>query len=104
MLVEGILIHDGGDMISYLDQKLQQIARENKSVTGIIVSTEVRRALSVACQKVMGHTPDPNETINKFRDVLLIEDGETPDRLEVVYGPRVIPPIESNPFNRFGRV
>lgn len=104
MLMDGVLIHDGGDMVSYLDQKLQGIAADGKTVSGIIVSTDVRKALSQACMRIMGHKPDPNETINKFRDILLIEDGETPDRLEIVYGPRVVPPVEGTPFSRFGRL
>lgn len=104
MLLDGILIHDGGDMVSYLDRKLQEIGAVGKMVSGIIVSTDVRKALSLACQRAMGHTPDPDEIINKFRDILLIEDGETPDRLEIVYGPGVVPPLETSPFNRFGRL
>ena len=98
MFVGQILIRDGGDMISYLDQKLQELASQKKVATGIIVSTDVRRELSRACQKVMGQRLDDFETVNRFRNVLLIEDGENKERLEVICGTAVMPPVEGNIF------
>lgn len=94
MLVDGEIIKDGMDMVSYLDRKLHEIAASGKIVTGIIVSTEVRKTLSVACQKMMGQSPNPEETVNRFRNVLLIEDGENENRLEIVYGPKAVAPVE----------
>ena len=98
MFIGQIMIRDGGDMISYLDQRLEEIRRSNKTATGIIVSTAVRKELSLACQKVMGMPPNPNELINRFRDILLIEDGDTPERLEVICGRGAVPPVEGDPF------
>lgn len=102
MFIGQLLIKDGGDMISYLDQRLAEITRENKTATGIVISTAVRKELSRACQKVMGMPPNDSEMINRFRGVLLIEDGDTPDRLEVICGRGAISPVEGDPFN-FGR-
>lgn len=104
MLVDGEIIKDGMDMVRYLDRRLQEIAAEEKTVTGIIVSTEVRKALSVACQKVMGQSPNEEETVNRYRGVLLIEDGETKDRIEIVYGPEAVRPIEREVLGNLGRV
>ena len=98
MLVDGELIKDGMGMISYLDRKLQEVAASNKMATGIIIGSHARKALTEACQKVMGQAIKAMETINRFRNVLLIEDGDHPDRLEVVCGVGVVVPVEGNAF------
>jgi len=95
MLIDGELIKDGADMISYLDRKLQQNVHEKKITTGIIVGKRVRLELTTACQKVMGQmVAKPDMTVNRFRNVLLIEDGDHPDRLEVIAGVNAVLPVE----------
>ncbi len=98
MLVDGELIKDGMGMISYLDRKLQEVAVSHKVVTGIIIGSHARKALTEACQKVMGQEVKAIETVNRFRNILLVEDGEHPDRLEVVCGVDVVVPVEGNAF------
>lgn len=100
MLLDGEIIKDGSGIVRYLDRRLQEIHAQNKSVTGIVISTKLRMELSRACQSIMGKQYDPVETVNRFRDILLIEDGESEDRLEIIYGPRAIPPFEGNRFGR----
>ena len=99
MLVEGEIIKDGMSMISYLDRKLQEIAGKQKVATGIVIGSRTREALTEACQKTMGQKFKSEETVNKFRGVLLIEDGEHSDRLEVISGYGVVVPVESGPLN-----
>jgi len=104
MLIEGELIRDGMDMISYLDRKLQEVAVSNKLATGIVIGSHARKALTEACQKMMGQTLKVMETVNRFRNVLLIEDGDHPDRLEVICGVGVVVPVEGNAFLDLKRV
>ncbi len=101
MLVEGEIIKDGMSMISYLDRKLQEIVGKRKVATGIVIGSHTRKALTEACQKTMGQKFKSEETVNKFRGVLLIEDGEHSDRLEVIsgYEHEVVAPVESGPLN-----
>ncbi len=94
MLIDGEIINDGADMISYLDRKLQKNAQERNITTGIIVGTRVRLELTKACQKVMGQAGKPEMTVNRFRNVLLIEDRNNLDRLEVIHGVNVVMPAE----------
>ena len=104
LTVDGELIKDGMDMISYLDRKLQEIAAKNKIVTGIVIGSHARKALTEACQRVMGQVIKPVETINRFRNILLVEDGEHPDRMEVICGIEVVAPVEGNAFLDLKRV
>ena len=90
---------DGMSMISYLDRKLQEIVGMKKVVTGIIIGSHTRKALTEACQKTMGQSSKTEETVNKFRGVLLIEDGDHTDRLEVISGYDVVMPVDSGPLN-----
>lgn len=106
MLIEGEIIKDGMDMVSYLDRKLEQIRVANKIATGIIIGTRARKELSKACQHILGQNPKEDITINRFRNVLLIEDGENGDRLEVVFGAAPVLPVEGPSvlnLKRFGR-
>lgn len=98
MLINGLVIADGAGVVRYLENRLQEIKAQNKTVSGIIISSNVRNELTRACQRIAGKTYDAVETVNRFLGVMLIEDGETKDRLEVVYGPKVVPPVEVNPF------
>jgi len=98
LTVDGELIKDGMDMISYLDRKLQEIAASNKVATGIVIGSHARKALTEACQKVMGQVIKPMETVNRFRNILIIEDGDHPDRLELICGIGVVSPVEGNAF------
>lgn len=98
LTVEGEIIVDGMGMISYLDRRLNEISGRNKLATGIVIGSRARKALTEACQKTMGQAIKPMETVNRFRNVLLIEDGEQPDRLEVVCGTGVVVPVEGNAF------
>ena len=100
MLVDGEIIKDGSGMIRYLDRKLGEIAAQGKTASAIVISTELRLELTRACQAVVNKRYDPVETVNKYRGVMLIEDGESEGRLEVIYGPRVTPPVELSPFGR----
>lgn len=102
MLIDGEIIRDGAGIVRYLDRRLNEVMSEGKAPTGIIISTPLRKELTRACQNIMGKTYDPVETVNRFRNVLLIEDGESEERLEVVCGKKVKPPVEGNPFGRFG--
>ena len=99
LTVDGEIIKDGMGMISYLDRKLQEIVGMKKVATGIVIGSHARKALTEACQKTMGQSLKMEETVNKFRGVLLIEDGEHVDRLEVISGYDVIMPVESGPLN-----
>lgn len=107
MLVDGEILTDGMDVIRYLDRRLQETADKRKVVTGIIIGTEIRKELTKACQHVMSTPDNPSETINRFMNVLLIEDGMNPTRLEVVVSDRgALKPIEGNAFmdeKRIGR-
>lgn len=98
MVINGLVISDGAGVVRYLESRLQEIKAQNKLVSGIIISTNVRNELTKACQRIAGKTYDSAETVNRFLGVMLIEDGESRDRLEVVYGPKVVPPVEVNPF------
>ena len=104
MLIDGEILTDGGDMISYLDRKLQEVASEGKITTGIVLSSEVRKELTRACQTSMGMKSNSLETINRFRNVLLIEDGENEDRLEVIVGYQAVAPMEGNAFRDLKKV
>ena len=100
MLVDGMIIQDGADMIRYLDRKLVENASNNLVTTAIVLSSDVRKELTKACQKVMGQTFTKEETIIRFRNILLVEDGLTSERLEVVAGPSAVAPVEGEPFLR----
>jgi len=104
MLIDDEIINDGADMISYLDRKLQQNAQERNITTGIIVGTRVRLELTRACQKVMGQVGKPDMTVNRFRNILLIEDGNNLDRLEVIYGVKVVMPAEGPGVLNFKKI
>ena len=99
LTVDGEIIVDGMGMISYLDRKLKEVVGMHKAATGIVIGSHARKALTNACQKTMGQSLKMEETVNKFRGVLLIEDGEHVDRLEVISGYDVIVPVESGPLN-----
>ena len=96
---DGEIITDGMSMISYLDRKLQDIVHSKKVATGIIIGSNTRKELTEACQKTMGQAFKEEETVNKFRNVLLIEDGENLNRLEVISGYDAVIPVEGNTFN-----
>ena len=97
MLTEdGVLLSDGYDLIKYLDEKMNRVVAEKRVVTGIIISKDLKKELSRACQVTMGMKPKDEETINKFRGALLIEDAINSDRIEVVVGN--IAPVETIPF------
>jgi len=100
MLLEGRIISDGMDLIAYLDTKIDEIASIGHSSTGIIIGTKARGYLSEACQKVMGQKMSKEITVNKFRGLLLIEDGVNPERMEVVHAESPTMPMEGNPFQR----
>jgi hypothetical protein len=104
MLVDGHLINEGMDIIRYLDWKLEEIAKTELVVTGIIIGSSARIELTKACQKVMGQPDNPEETVNRFRNILLIEDGNNKDRIEVVSGMNAVRPQEGNPFLKLKRV
>jgi hypothetical protein len=107
MLLEGRIITDGMDLIAYLDTKLDEITAIGHTSTGIIIGTVARRHLSDACQKVMGQKLTKEITVNKFRGLLLIEDGVNPERMEVIHAEAPTMPVEGNPFKtglkRIGR-
>jgi hypothetical protein len=98
MIIDGEILMDGMGMISYLDRKLQQNVSEGLVTTGIIISSAVRKELTRACQRTLNMTPNHIETVNRFRNVLLIEDGMNEDRLEVVSGRGIVVPQEGNAF------
>ena len=104
MLVDGKILSDGMDMIGYLDEKLHTMVAEGKVSTGIIISSAVRKELAEACQKTMGMKSNPSETVNRYRGVLLIEDGDNSDRLEVVGGRGIVAPVEGDPFENLKKV
>jgi hypothetical protein len=94
MLVDGELIRDGKDMVLYLDRRLGEIRAQGKLATGIVIGTRARKELSRACQTIMGQPPKDEEIINRYRNVLLIEDGENVDRIEIIFGKSPILPVE----------
>ena len=97
MLIDGIILKDGMDMVGYLDEKMAKAANNKRTVTGIIISTAAREELSKACRNIMGVKAGVEETINKFRGALLIEDADNENRLEVIMG--TVAPVETgDPF------
>ena len=104
MLIDGIVMKDGMDIVAYLDQKLSDIQKDGKTVTGIIIGSNARIALSRACQQVLGMPLKDEETVNRFRGALLIEDGEDKYRLEIVSGVSPTVPLEGDAFSRLRKV
>ncbi len=98
MLLKGRIITDGVDLISYLDAELDDIRNMGHTSTGIIIGTIARKYLSDACQKVMGQKLHKDITVNKYRGLLLIEDGVNAERLEVIHALAPTIPVEGNPF------
>ena len=97
MLVDGIILKDGMDIVAYLDEKMAEAANEKRTVTGIIISTVIRADLSKACRKILSVKGGVEETVNKFRGALLIEDADNENRLEVIMG--TVAPVETgDPF------
>jgi hypothetical protein len=50
--------------------------------------------------KVMNQEIKDEVTVNRFRGVLLIEDGMNEDRVEVIHAESPVMPVEGNPFLR----
>ena len=99
MLLNGRIISDGVELISYLDTELMHLKELNHTATGIVIGSSARKYLDKACKKVMGHKDDADLTVNKFRNVLLIEDGVNLDRLEIIHAKAPVSPVEGNPFS-----
>ncbi len=106
MLLDGRIITDGVEIIGYLDEKLEAVRKANHTATGIIIGSRARKFLSEACMRVMEQDLKDKEdvTVNRFRGVLLIEDGVNEDRVEVIHGKAPIKPVEGNPFAQLKRV
>lgn len=94
-LVDGELINDGMGIIRYLDRTLAEVDAAGKVATGIVIGTVMRTALTEACQKTLGMAPKKTETVNRYHNVLLIEDGNHVDRLEVISGKNPVLPVEN---------
>jgi hypothetical protein len=101
---DGVVINDGMEIISYLDKVLQENSAAKKTTTGIILGSRARVKLTQACKHVMGESNLNDEvTINRFKNVLIVEDGNDIDRIEVISG-GVAPIMESqSPFKGLGR-
>ena len=97
-MVENVIITDGLSMIAYLDRKFAEVIASNKMVTGIVIGSKSRKLLTEACQKTMGMALKVEETVNRFHGALLIEDGNNPERLEVISGVHITVPIERSPI------
>lgn len=103
MYVDGVIITSGTEIVGYLDKKLTEIKKQGHTGTGIIIGTKARKMLTDACQKIMGQ-PHKNEiTVNKYRGLLLIEDGVNPERVEIIHAVAPVLPVEGSPFDSFGK-
>lgn len=104
VIVGGRVIKSGVDIMAYLDDTMDKVRQDKKMVTGIIIGSDARRYLSTSCQEVMGQKANPDETVNKYRGALLIEDGQNPFRVEVVYAKAPTMPVEGDLFSRLRKV
>lgn len=104
MLIDGLIIKDGMDMVGYLDGVMSQATSAGESVSGIIISSNLRTELTRACHKIMNVRGKEDETVNRFRGALLIEDGANADRLEVIKGRDITMPVDTSSFGNFGKL
>lgn len=98
MVVNRKIILDGLEMVSYLDSELIRLKKMKRTATGIVIGSTARKHLDKACKKIMGHAENADLTVNKFRGVLLIEDGLNLERLEIIHAEAPAMPVEGNPF------
>ena len=100
MLLEGRIIHNGMDIVRYLDEKLAAIKAADYTATGIIIGSVARKHLSITCQELMGQKSTKDDiTVNRYHGVLLIEDGVNSDRVEVISAKAPTLPVEGSPFS-----
>lgn len=100
MLLDGRIISDGDGIIAYLDQEMFNAQQKNLMVTAIVIGTRARLHLTAACQRVMQQLSKPDTTVNRYRGALLIEDGRSPDRVEVIAGEAPTMPVVDDVFRR----
>lgn len=105
MLVEGRVLKEGRDIVGYLDEKLHDLLSKGYMATGIVIGTQARSELSKACQEILGQKAKDDMTVNRFRNALLIEDGQSPWRVEIIFAKNPTLPVEGQPLNlkRLGR-
>lgn len=93
------VLRTGKDIVAYLDEEVMRIRQENRAVTGIVIGSEARRLLTVTCQELMNQPRKDDIAVNRFRGVLLIEDGVNPGRVEVIHAKNPVMPVDSGPLN-----
>ena len=103
MHINGVVITNGMEIVGYLDKQLTAIKSQGHTGTGIIIGTKARKMLTDACQKLMGQPRKEEETVNKFRGLLLIEDGVNLERVEIIHAVAPVLPVEGGPFDSFGK-
>jgi hypothetical protein len=97
-MVEGRIISTGHDLIAYLDSKFAGLREKGFTVTGIVIGSAMRKELTKECQRVMGQPMKEEETVNRFRGALLIEDGNDLKRVEVISARAPVLPVGTDAF------
>ena len=100
MLLDGRIVSDGEGIIAYLDQEMLAAQKSNLTVTAIVIGTRARTHLSSACQRVMNQPIKSEMTVNRYRGALLIEDGRSPDRVEIIAATAPTLPVVDDVFRR----
>ena len=88
----------GKDIVAFLDRSMHDLRASGEVVTGIVIGSQARRELSRMCQEIMGQSVKEDITVNRFRDALLIDDGEHPTRVEIIHAKRPVLPRDLRSF------
>ena len=88
---------EGRDLVTYLITEIDRVYAVRKVVTGIVVGSAVRRMLTRECYRALGQEDRGDSVVNRFRGILLIEDGVNPERVELIIAPlNTVLPLEGS--------